>query len=280
MRGKGSRLMKIGELSRMTNTPASTIRYYLKEGMLPPPVMAGKTVAYYTAEHHERLAYIKKKQSRDGLTLATIKEKLKKDFPSRMSPGDTTGISPDQREKILRCAIDLFFKKGYTDTSISDIVRLAHMSKETVYQHFRNKEELFTQCADRIFHEMYQDVWNDIRDEKDMIARTWKRAKAFIASYPNWIIMMNLVRSLSVSENTVFKEKLGQVVSQVIEPIIRDMKRLHAQGRIRDDIDIDLAGYIAMGMAEYGAALIHQKINSEEEVLAYLEAIFQHGLNA
>jgi hypothetical protein len=91
--------------------------------------------------------------------------------------------------------------------------------------------------------------------------------------------MMNLVRSLSVSENTAFREKLGQVVSQVIEPIIRDMKRLHAQGRIRDDIDIDLAGYIAMGMAEYGAALVHQKRNSEEEVLAYLETIFQHGLN-
>ena len=271
--------MKIGELSRMTNTPASTIRYYIKEGMLPPPVMAGKTVAYYTTEHYERLAFIKKKQSRDGMTLATIKEKLKKNFPPRMSPGDMTGISPDQREKILRCAIDFFFKKGYTDTSISDIVRLAHMSKETVYQHFRNKEELFTQCADRIFHEMYQDVWNDIRDEKDMIARTWKRAKAFITSYPNWIIMMNLVRSLSVSENTAFREKLGQVVSQVIEPIIRDMKRLHTQGRIRDDIDIDLAGYIAMGMAEYGAALVHQKRNSEEEVLAYLETIFQHGLN-
>jgi AcrR family transcriptional regulator/predicted DNA-binding transcriptional regulator AlpA len=279
MNGRGDSLMKIGELSRMTNTPASTIRYYIKEGMLPPPVMAGKTVAYYTAEHHKRLAYIKKRQTRDRMTLAAIKEKLKKDFSPPKGRRDMD-ISPDQREKIMRCAIDLFFRKGYTDTSISDIVHLARMSKETVYQHFRNKEELFTQCADRIFHEMYQDVWNDIRDEKDMIARTRKRTKAFIASYPKWIIMMNLVRNLSVSENTVFKEKLKHVVMQVIEPIIRDMKRLYAQGRVRDDIDIDLAGYIAMGMAEYGAALVHQKTKSEKEVVEHLEAIFQRGLNS
>jgi AcrR family transcriptional regulator/predicted DNA-binding transcriptional regulator AlpA len=279
MNGGGDRFMKIGDLVRLTNTPASTIRYYIKEGMLPPPVMAGKTVAYYTMEHHERLAYIKKRQSRDGMSLASIKEKLKKDLPPPKVRGDM-GISPDQREKIMRCAIDLFFQKGFKDTSISDIVRHARISKETVYQHFRNKEELFIQCADRIFHEMYQDVWNDIRDEKDMIARTRKRAKAFITSYPKWIIMMNLVRSLSVSENTAFRDKLKHVVMQVTEPIIRDVKRLLTQGRIRDTINIDLAGYIALGMAEYGASLVHKKLNSEEEVLAYLEVIFQHGLNA
>jgi AcrR family transcriptional regulator/predicted DNA-binding transcriptional regulator AlpA len=277
---KRDRFMKIGELARMMHIPASTIRYYVREGMLPPPVMAGKTVSYYSEEHIERLVYIKKKQGKGRMTLAAIKQMLDRDYAPLISPQARNGIPSDKREDIISSAIDLFFQKGYKDTSISDIVKHARMSKETVYQHFRNKEELFIECADRIFHEMYHDVWQDIRDEKDMIVRMWKRARAFVASYPKWVIMMNLVRSLSEGENPAFREKLKHVVRQIVEPIIRDMKRLHAESRIRDDIDINLAGYIAMGMAEYGAELVHQKINSEEEVLEYLEAIFQHGLKA
>ncbi len=277
---KRDHFIKIGELARLMHTPASTIRYYVREGLLPPPVMAGKTVAYYTEEHIKRLAYIKRKQSKNGITLSVIKRMLDKDYAPFISPEGTNGIPSDKREDIISSAIDLFFQKGYKDTSISDIVKHARMSKETVYQHFRNKEELFMECADRIFHEMYHDVWQDIRDEKDMIVRMWRRAHAFIASYPKWVIMMNLVRSLSEGENPAFREKLEQVVRQIVEPIIRDLKRLHIEGRIRDDIDINLAGYIAMGMAEYGAALVHKKLNSEKEVLGYLEVIFQHGLNA
>ncbi|MDO4630572.1 MAG: TetR/AcrR family transcriptional regulator, partial [Planctomycetia bacterium] len=46
-------------------------------------------------------------------------------------------------EKTLAVAHELFLKKGYVDTSMSEIVRAAGGSMTTAYQWFENKERLF-----------------------------------------------------------------------------------------------------------------------------------------
>jgi AcrR family transcriptional regulator len=186
---------------------------------------------------------------------------------------------PRKKEDIITAAIEIFFSKGYSETSIADIALRARMSKETFYLYFKNKDELFIACADRIFHEMYSDVWQEIRDEKDMSERFRKRARAYFASYPRWVIMMNLVRSNSVGDNPVFKEKFRQVISEIVGPITHDIEKMQKQGEARRDIDAKLAGYIIMGMAEYAAALIHQGASSENDIIEALEVVFRLGLN-
>jgi AcrR family transcriptional regulator len=277
MKDKG--LMKISELVRASGVPASTIRYYIWEGLLPRPIKTGKTRAYYTRAHLVGLAQIRKKQIENLKPLVVIKEEMRQKTIQTKDVNETA-LHLGRREAIIQSAIGLFFKKGYAGTTVADIVQHAHASKETFYQQYKDKDELFIECADRIFHEMYNDVWQEIREEKDMAKRIRKRVRAFFASYPRWIVMMNLVRSASVSENLVFKAKFRQVVKEIIEPLVRDLERLLGEGRIRSDIDTTLACYIAMGMTEYGAALVHHGLYSEEEVFEYLDTVFQLGLKA
>ena len=85
---------------------------------------------------------------------------------------------------------------------------------------------------------------------------------------------MNLARSTAVGANQVFKEKYRQVIKEIVEPIIRDIERMQ-QGLVRTDIDTTLAGYIAMGMAEYAAGLVHQGKYPEQEALDRLNLILQ-----
>ena len=51
--------MKISELAQATGTPADTIRYYEREGLLPEPARGGNNYRVYGAEHAERLAFIR-----------------------------------------------------------------------------------------------------------------------------------------------------------------------------------------------------------------------------
>jgi AcrR family transcriptional regulator len=273
----GAGLMKMAELSRLAGVPASTIRYYIREGMLPPPVRTGKTVAFYAQEHLERIAFIKQ-QATAAKPLSEIKRDLAARYPAPEREEDRDARQPHRREDIIRSAIELFLSKGYGETSIADIVNRSRMSKETFYAHFRNKEDLLIACADKIFNAMYRDVWQEIREERDMEARLKKRGKAFLASYPQWVVMMNLVRSLSLSENPVFKAKFKQVLAEIVSPVIQDIKRLKGDGLIREDLDTTLAGYIAMGMSEYGAALVHRGLCTEQEVLDSLDEVFRFGL--
>ena len=58
--------MKISELSAFSDTPVTTIRYYILEGLLPEPLKTAKTMAYYTEEHLNRILEIQKLQERES----------------------------------------------------------------------------------------------------------------------------------------------------------------------------------------------------------------------
>ena len=67
--------MKIAELSRRAGVPIPTIKFYIREGMLPRGRPTGRNQAVYADLHLERLALIAALQSA-GLSLATIKQAL------------------------------------------------------------------------------------------------------------------------------------------------------------------------------------------------------------
>jgi AcrR family transcriptional regulator len=268
--------MKISELSAAANLPVSTIRYYILEGLLPLPLKTGKTRAFYSKAHLKALLLIKKWHFEEHKPLKLIKEEIgrKIDFSE-----DSREESPsDRHQAIISAAIELFLQKGFAATSIADIAQQAHISKETFYLHFRKKEELFLECADRIFHDMYNNVWQEIRNEEDRLQRIVKRGKAFYASYPKWIEMMNLVRSLSVGENQGFKDKFKAVLHQMIQPMVREIEYLQKEGRVRQEIDPQLAGFYLMGVGEYGAYLANQGISPSDEVRQMANDFIFYGL--
>ena len=48
------------------------------------------------------------------------------------------------REKIIEIARQKFFTDGFVKTSIDEIAREYHISKKTIYKHFKSKDELLT----------------------------------------------------------------------------------------------------------------------------------------
>lgn len=252
--------MKIKELSQLTQTPPSTIRFYVKEGLLPDPIKTGKTMSYYSNEHLEQIEFIKKMQVEKDASIKDIKEKIKLKFKRKIKPPTSPpDLLSRKREEIITAAIDLFRTNGFTNTSITDIVKLAKIGRDTFYQNYPNKEELFLECADRVFFEMYNEIWEELKNEKDMKKRFIKRAEAFLVSYPKWIDMMNIIRGVSVNEKTTFINKLDKLMDQIIQPNINDVKKAQEQGYISKELDSVLLGHMIMGMAEYSANLLHQK---------------------
>lgn len=57
--------MKISELAQATDTPADTIRYYERAGLLPVPARTGNNYRHYDAGHAERLAFIRQARGLD-----------------------------------------------------------------------------------------------------------------------------------------------------------------------------------------------------------------------
>ncbi|MEV7413913.1 MerR family transcriptional regulator [Streptomyces sp. NPDC089919] len=64
--------MRIGELSRATGVPVPTIKYYVREGLLPPGELTSPNQAHYGDAHADRLRLIRALLDVGGLSVAAI----------------------------------------------------------------------------------------------------------------------------------------------------------------------------------------------------------------
>ena len=71
-----NRPLTIGALARDTDCPPETIRYYEREGLLPPASRTAGNYRHYSPAHLERLVFIRNCRSLD-MTLDEIKQLLR-----------------------------------------------------------------------------------------------------------------------------------------------------------------------------------------------------------
>jgi AcrR family transcriptional regulator len=55
----------------------------------------------------------------------------------------TETAKDERRDRLLACALDEFFEKGFTAARMEDVARRAGLSKGTLYLYFESKEDLF-----------------------------------------------------------------------------------------------------------------------------------------
>lgn len=63
--------------------------------------------------------------------------------------------------RIVKAAWTLFYKKGYDQTTVEDIINLSKTSKGTFYHYFKGKEALLNTLSD-LFDEKYEDLSSEI----------------------------------------------------------------------------------------------------------------------
>ncbi|UFH49635.1 Cd(II)/Pb(II)-responsive transcriptional regulator [Pseudomonas sp. KNUC1026] len=95
--------MKIGELAKATDCQVETIRYYEREGLLPPPARSEGNYRQYTLSHAERLTFIRNCRVLD-MTLDEIRSLL--DLrDSRIDPCEQVNALVDEHIQHVRARI-------------------------------------------------------------------------------------------------------------------------------------------------------------------------------
>lgn len=98
-------LLRISEVAKLAGVSVPTVKYYLKEGLLPNPVKTGRTMAYYDPSTVERVIRIKKLQSEKFLPLDVIKRVI-------------DNLGANEEEVLLTEAI---FKSQKFDRDVPDV---------------------------------------------------------------------------------------------------------------------------------------------------------------
>lgn len=80
--------------------------------------------------------------------------------------------SEKKRQNILNAASELFLSQGFEGTSMDQIAEQAGVSKQTVYSHFGNKEDLFTAIVEFkcLTHSLTDELFNPDRPVEQVLS--------------------------------------------------------------------------------------------------------------
>lgn len=148
----GAQHLRMAELSSRSGVAASTIRHYLRLGLLPQPLRTAKTMAYYGPEHLERLRQIRQRLQ-GGASLHQVGQELAGQEPAGQAhdPGDAADDQPvhsTQRARLIEAGRAIFLHSGFDTVSVEEVVQRAGVGKAAFYRHFAGKRALLIACLE------------------------------------------------------------------------------------------------------------------------------------
>ena len=156
-----------------------------------------------------------------------------------------------KKESIIKSAIEVFSKKDFKTASISEIARKAGIADGTIYQYFKDKEDLFFSIP----IEKTKEFRSQLELHLEGISGALNKIRKFVW-YFLYFFKTNpaygriLMLEMRVSKSFVRTETYGylkQSVSQVMNIIIEGQD----EGVIRKDTDVYILRHVILGTLEH-----------------------------
>jgi AcrR family transcriptional regulator len=278
--------MSISELSAQSTIPVSTIKFYIRKGLLAGPVTTGRTRGYYTLSHLNRLNLIQKLKEDGTMTLDKIRETLQViDQQGESEKAEDSKSLSIQWSDIIESAIGLFREKGYEAVTIADVIKAAGIGKSTFYRHFQNKKDLFLGCIETVLLKESASLGiSGMDDEKDILKVFDKFAELFYNVNPLWQDVINMLRSAATYNPVEFAPKLEEVIQLKIQRYRQRIGKGIQRGIIRD-LNAELLGVMVMGIEEYCSGYIdfllknnQNKETQRKKMLEQVKDIILYGV--
>ncbi len=156
--------------------------------------------------------------------------------------------------RLLRCAEKAFSEKGYYETQVSDIVKMGHVAKGTIYQYFKNKEEIFTTLLGSYMQEWEKsiavtlsDFGGDLPSGHYAISFLHHRLSRTAAYFRENEDRTNIILRISVGVNQAFEPVIRQFEEKVLEIVVHDIRLGQKWGNIPSDVNIEMASNAILG---------------------------------
>jgi len=198
-----------------------------------------------------------------------------------MSKGENT------RKHIIAKSAELFNRKGYAGSSLSDITETTGIKKGGIYRYFASKDEI----AIEAYQYAGSQVSRIIREARDRESTAMGKLLAYLKVYENVVEAPPFVGGCPLqnlaTESDDSHPVLRERALQGMDSTLADMKRIIAEGvrsgEFRADLDADALATFTLSVMEGGIMLSklegdnrHVRMNIES-LAAYLKGMCLRG---
>jgi AcrR family transcriptional regulator len=127
-----------------------------------------------------------------------------------------SSFSSSKPEQILQGAVRIFLKHGYAATSMDRVASESGVSKHTIYNHFQNKEGLFTALIERLVLRKFRVEFGcelPIEEPPQRVLRRFAEVFLSLMDNPDYIAFIRLV----IAESGRFPELANLYTREVIQ---------------------------------------------------------------
>jgi len=132
-----------------------------------------------------------------------------------------------RKQEIVEKAMKVFIEKGYHKTNLADIAKECNIGRTTLYQYFKDKDEIFDYVAEQFSKNLETDCRNILENKKLSAADKLKMTISLLTLQyqleKNKMLMMIEMWLLSKRENDTLKRKLEKhinVLRKVFEQLL------------------------------------------------------------
>lgn len=157
----------------------------------------------------------------------------------------------ETRNKILEQAKRLYSQTGYFNTQISDIIREAKIGRGTVYQYFKNKEDIFLTLLEQFYQEWVAESNISFKAEEltamkpeDYLLLRIEQTLHYFASDND---RTNIILRISLGLGGDFESSIKRIEKRLTSLISNDLKLGIRNGHISEDLDLDLTSNFIAG---------------------------------
>lgn len=141
------------------------------------------------------------------------------------------------RERILEESAQLFFGRGIKCITMNDVANHVGISKRTLYEVFKDKDELVKECVERVFSESYEKALVHFKKHENVIS-------GFLAMYEEHLkhinqVNRNAIRDLIKYYPNIYKrfEEHTIRMGKLYETALREGIE---KGYIRKDLNVEI----------------------------------------
>jgi AcrR family transcriptional regulator len=157
------------------------------------------------------------------------------------------------KQKILDAAIQLFSRKGFRSTSLSDLVQATGLTKGALYHHFKNKDSLFYAVLENLRFLWRERVFRDMLEKQSALERLEtlfdNHARLIEERETFCLVLSSLVMEMD-NVNAEFMDALREIFADLTALIQRIIEKGQESGEIRRDLDPRLLALNLVGMME------------------------------
>jgi len=156
------------------------------------------------------------------------------------------GKKAAKREKIINSATTLFAEKGFNDTSMLEIAQKSDVAEGTVYEYFRNKENLLISIPYEKLTKLYDNVSGNAIEKK--IKKIISSIFEFYYEEKDYSTILVLM----LRTNKKFhKSESNGIIENFFNLIERDIEKGQAENIFKADLDISICRDLLFGTLDH-----------------------------